>query len=369
MRIADLDYELPNELIARYPSKQRESSRLLVVGSQANQHLHFFDLGEVLPPNALLVVNDTRVIPARLFGRKETGGRVELLLVRRLDDEARLEGSGAAGESCQRWVAMARSSKPLRIGATVTLTEQFIARVESRNADDGMLVVALYARGADELDALIAAHGHVPLPPYMQRADEFVDRERYQTVYARAVGAVAAPTAGLHFSQDLLTRLDKQGVQLAKLTLHVGPGTFRPVAVEDLNDHPMHREEFEVSERVVKQVQQARERGAPVIAVGTTVVRALESAVDEEGELRAKRGSTRLLIQPGYQFKVVDGLITNFHLPRSTLLALVCAFASRDRVMGAYREAIEAAYRFYSYGDAMYLEVSDTVGRKRDMNG
>lgn len=343
MRIDLFDYELPEHLIADRPADERDGARLLVVGPEgAPADRTVVDLPELLPSGSLLVVNDTRVIPARLFGRKPSGGRVEILLVEREGGDERTEA----------WKALGRSSKAIRSGATITLDGGLCARVVDVAAD-GTLRIEVSAEGGSVADA-IEACGHVPLPPYIRREDEPADRTRYQTVYARARGAVAAPTAGLHLSERLLASLKARGIELASVTLHVSLGTFQPVKVDDLDEHAMHEEAYVVPQVTVDAVSRARARGAPVVAVGTTAVRALESAASS-GELCAQEGRTRLLIQPGYAFRVVDVLLTNFHLPRSTLLALVSAFGGRERVLGAYEHAVRSAYRFFSYGDAMLL--------------
>lgn len=361
MRLDLLDYELPEELIARRPEGQRDSARLLVVdpdrdGQVAPEppevaHRRVSDLPDLLPSGALLVVNDTRVVPARLLGKKaDTGGAVELLLVR----PHAANGAPAEGVT---YLAMGRASKPLRKGVDLTFGDGALsARIEGRDGDGGLFVVTLRARDGDVAGTL-GRIGHMPLPPYMRRADDEADRERYQTVYARVPGAIAAPTAGLHLTRDLLSRLEERGVERTSVTLHVGLGTFQPVTAPDLDDHPMHAEPFVVPAEARDAIARARDRGAPVVAVGTTAVRALESAADPSlpGHVREATGETRLLIQPGYSFRVVDRLLTNFHLPRSTLLALVYAFAGADRVRRAYEIAIAERYRFYSYGDAMLL--------------
>jgi S-adenosylmethionine:tRNA ribosyltransferase-isomerase len=361
VRRALLDYDLPPELIAAHPPAERDGARMLLVDCARLDHSAVRDLDRFVAPGTLVVVNDTRVIPARLLGRKVgTGGRVEVLLVRRL---------GAAtvdGLPAERWRALGRSSKPLRPGARIEVDaassqQQPMAalciEIGDRVGDDGMLEVTLFSPSGGAVDAALEACGHVPLPPYVHRPDEAADRERYQTVFARVPGAVAAPTAGLHLSPALIERLRARGVEMAQVTLHVGLGTFQPVTADDLDDHPMHSEVFSVSPEAAHAIARARERGAPVLAIGTTVVRALESAADPErpGLVRAMEGETRLLIQPGYRFRVVDQLLTNFHLPQSTLLALVSAFAGRERVLSAYRAAIDARYRFFSYGDAMLI--------------
>jgi S-adenosylmethionine:tRNA ribosyltransferase-isomerase len=287
---------------------------------------------------------------------------VEILLVRRLGEAEVVEGGRSI--PAERWRAMGRSSKPLRPGARLAFTARgtgrdagrvvLRAQIEERSADDGLLDVLLCTPDASPIDAALEATGHMPLPPYLHRADEDADRERYQTVFARVKGAVAAPTAGLHLSNALLDRLEKKGVLRASVTLHVGLGTFQPVTVEDLDDHPMHTEAYEVPEATALAIDAARARGA-------TVVRALESAAlrDRPGSVRPGAGETRILIQPGYAFQVVDQLLTNFHLPQSTLLALVSAFAGRERVLEAYRSAVENGYRFFSYGDAMLIQSRD----------
>ncbi|WP_437637862.1 tRNA preQ1(34) S-adenosylmethionine ribosyltransferase-isomerase QueA [Sorangium sp. So ce854] len=368
MRCELLDYELPEALIASRPPEERDGARLLLVdrGRSAGEveHAAIRDLDRYVEPGALVVVNDTRVIPARLFGKKRgTGGQVELFLLHRLD-EAPAGGGDLAGASPEgggrpeRWRAMGRASKPIRPGAVLDIERDgaLVAEVLER-AEDGVLTVRLSSPAGLSVAAAIDAYGHVPLPPYLGRGDDAADRERYQTIFARVPGAVAAPTAGLHLTPALVERLRASGVEIARVTLHVGLGTFQPVTVDDLDAHPMHAEVYSVPEATAAAIAGARDRGAPVVAVGTTVVRALETAADpaRAGLVRAQSGETRLLIQPGYRFRVVDALLTNFHLPRSTLLALVFAFAGRERTLRAYRAAIDAGYRFYSYGDAMLI--------------
>lgn len=367
MRRALFDYDLPAELIAARPLSERDAARLLVVDPARGSldHAAIRDLDALLPAGALLVVNDTRVLAARLLGHKvESGGRAEIFLVRR-EGELSLD-EGGRSLPAERWRAMGRASKPLRPGGRIQVRGEAAGapalevRIEGkgRAGDDGLLEVLLVGEPGTPIAAALDALGHMPLPPYMHRADEPSDRERYQTVFARVPGAVAAPTAGLHLTEALLARLRDRGIIEASVTLHVGLGTFQPVTADDLDDHPMHSEAFTVPEATVRAIAEARERGAPVVAVGTTVVRALESAADPErpGHALAREGETRLLIQPGYAFRVVDRLITNFHLPASTLLALVSAFAGRERVLAAYQAAIDARYRFYSYGDAMLIQ-------------
>ena len=371
MRRELFDFDLPPERIATHPSAARDGARLLVLdpAHETLEHSTIVELDTRVAAGTLLIVNDTRVVPARLLGTKEqSGGRVEILLVRRLGEASIVEGNRSI--AAERWRAMGRSSKPLRPGARLAFKARgdagpvvLRAQIEQRSADDGLLDVLLFTpeTSAMSIDAAVEAAGHMPLPPYLHRADEDEDRERYQTVFARVKGAVAAPTAGLHLSQALLDRLENKGVQRASVTLHVGLGTFQPVTADDLDDHPMHSELYEIPEATALAIEAARARGAPVLAIGTTVVRALESAADQArpGCVRAGAGETRILIQPGYSFAVVDQLLTNFHLPQSTLLALVSAFAGRERVLDAYRSAVQNGYRFFSYGDAMLIQSRD----------
>ena len=372
MRRELFDFHLPPDRIATHPSAARDGARLLVLDPAHDtlEHSAVADLDDRVAPGTLLIVNDTRVVPARLLGVKETsGGRVEILLVRRLGEASIVEGNRSI--AAERWRAMGRSSKPLRPGARIAFRARAAdadagsvvlrAQIEQRSTDDGLLDVLLFTPDASSIDAALEAAGHMPLPPYLRRADEDEDRERYQTVFARVRGAVAAPTAGLHLSQALLDRLENKGILRASVTLHVGLGTFQPVTVEDLDDHPMHSEVYEIPEATALAIESARARGAPVLAIGTTVVRALESAADpgRPGCVRAGASETRILLQPGCGFAVVDQLLTNFHLPQSTLLALVSAFAGRERVLDAYRSAVENGYRFFSYGDAMLIQSRD----------
>ncbi len=347
MRTELLDYHLPDELIAKRPLAERDASRLLVLDQGAIAHRQVRDLPELLPEGALLVVNDTRVRRARVFGvRRHSGGKVELLLIGRRSE---LE----LGDGREIWEALARSSKPLRPGIVVE-AGRLTCEVRERNAD-GTVLVAISA--PEPVEAVLAAEGRVPIPPYLGREDDADDVARYQTVYAEQVGSVAAPTAGLHLTPQLLSRIEARGVELARLQLEVGLGTFKPIVAEDLADHVMHEERFQVGPDLVWRVARAREQGRPVVAVGTTVVRALESAADPErlGHLRAQSTATRLLIKPGYAFRIVDALLTNFHQPKSTLLALVAAFAGFDAMRAAYTAAVEERYRFLSFGDAMWL--------------
>ncbi len=343
MRPSDLDYELPEELIAQEPLARRDASRLLLVDVDAQvveDHL-FTELPGLLPPS-LFVFNDTRVFPARLLGRKSTGGQIELLLLRKLS------------EGNDRWLALGRSSKGFREGMELSVCDGRLSARVARLLEDGQLEVQL-AADHEDVDAVIEQAGEVPLPPYIRRAAVDADRSRYQTVYAARAGAVAAPTAGLHFTEESLLALRESGHDTAYVTLHVGPGTFRPIQAERLDEHVMHEEAYEVPEDTVDAITRARAAGRPIVAVGTTVVRTLEASADDAGIPVAGFGATRLFIRPPYVFKVVDHLLTNFHLPRSTLLALVMALAGVDLTRRAYREATERRYRFYSYGDAMLI--------------
>ena len=339
MRRADFHYELPESLIARYPAPERSASRLLHLdgASGAIVDRHFRDLPSLLRAGDLLVFNDTRVIPARLHGHKLTsGGKVELLLERLLGG--------------RRALVQLKASKPVRESARLDLGEAGHATVVAR---DGDFWTVEFTTGAS---TVFEQHGEMPLPPYVDRPAEPGDRERYQTVYAREPGAVAAPTAGLHFDDAVLAACRAAGVEFAFITLHVGAGTFQPVRVENVAEHRMHAEIFEVPTVTADAIAMTRRRGGRVIAVGTTAVRSLESAVDESGRVRACRGETRLFITPGTTFSVVDALVTNFHLPESTLLMLVAAFARREHVLRAYAHAVAQQYRFFSYGDAMFVE-------------
>jgi S-adenosylmethionine:tRNA ribosyltransferase-isomerase len=338
MRRSDFHFDLPDELIAQYPLARRGDSRLLCLKRNSGDldDRLFEDLPDLLSPGDLLVFNDTKVIPARLYGRKETGGRAELLIERLLEP--------------RRGLAHIRASKSPREGSRLIVGDDGVElRVIGRHGD----LFELDSPALDLMD-LMQRCGHVPLPPYITRTDDELDLQRYQTVYAERPGAVAAPTAGLHFDDGMLDRLAARGVNSARITLHVGAGTFQPVRAERLEEHVMHAEYIEVGDAVCKQVEAARESGGRVVAVGTTSVRALESA-SVSGRLGPFNGDTRLFITPGYRFHSVDALITNFHLPESTLLMLVAAFAGYRETLSAYRHAVARRYRFFSYGDAMFL--------------
>ena len=337
VNVDDFDFALPDGLIARHPPAERRDARLLALTRDALQHQQFPDLLSHVRPGDLLIFNDTRVIPARLFGQKESGGKVEVLIERVVDDHEAL--------------AHVRASKSPKPGSWLQFDDGVRAQVTGRR--DALFILVFH--GCDTLLAALERIGHVPLPPYIDRPDEAGDMERYQTVYAREPGAVAAPTAGLHFDDEMLAALEQHGVDIGFVTLHVGAGTFQPVRVDKVEDHHMHSERYQIPDSLVEQVAQAHARGGRVVAVGTTALRALEAA-SQSGALMAGQGETDIFIYPGYRFRLVDCLVTNFHLPKSTLLMLISAFAGRERVMAAYQAAIDAQYRFFSYGDAMFIE-------------
>jgi S-adenosylmethionine:tRNA ribosyltransferase-isomerase len=339
MRVSDFDYQLPEPLIAKQPLAEREGSRLLVLGEQLEDRM-IRDLSQLVQPGDVWVINDTRVIPARLLGHKDSGGQVEILLLEPADEP-------------DVWFAWGKANKPLKPGTQVHFTSAFTAEVLER--DGKQVKVRLQA---PDVAAAIEACGHMPLPPYIDRPDSEEDKQRYQTVFARHAGAVAAPTAGLHLSHALMVAMREAGAEFAHVTLHVGPGTFQPVQVENTEDHPMHEEAYIVPQEAADQINAARTEGRRIVAVGTTSLRTLEAAGDG-GVLRAGSGRTRLFITPGYKFRITDALLTNFHLPRSTLLMLVCALGGQQAVMQAYRHAIESCYRFYSYGDAMFVACNE----------
>ncbi len=354
MKLDAFDYHLPSERIAARPAEPRESARLLVLPAAGGEfeHHRIGDLPDLVESGDLLILNDTRVIPARAFGRKSSGGKVEFLLERLLDTD--------------RALCHLRSSRSPRIGAELIMEGG--ARLEVAGRDGALFEVRLLsAESATGMLGWLEAHGHMPLPTYIERPDDDRDRHDYQTVFARREGAVAAPTAGLHLTEALLERLRAKGVETTFVTLHVGAGTFLPVRSETIEAHEMHREWTEVPEAAVEAVAAARRRGNRVIAIGTTAVRAIESAARAHPERAARGevgpfvGDTQLFLYPGQPLHVIDAMLTNFHLPRSTLLMLVSAFAGRERVLSAYREAIERGYRFYSFGDAMFIEACDGI--------
>ncbi len=344
MKVEDFDYELPPEAVAQEPLPERDQARLLVVPRAGGElaHRRVRDLPELLCPGDVLIFNDTRVLPVRLYARRPTGGQVELLLLERV-------GEG-------RWSCLAQPGRRLGTGSWLVFPDGRQARLLARA---GPFWTLQWTREPEDWPAWLAQHGRMPLPPYIHRTRDDsrwrLDRERYQTVFASRPGAVAAPTAGLHFTRELLERIEARGVRCAFLTLHVGAGTFLPVRAWRVEEHRMHGEAFEIPPQTAEAVARARAAGGIVVAVGTTVVRALETQAEPGRRIRPGAGRTECFIYPGYEFRVVDALVTNFHLPRSTLLMLVCALAGRERILEAYREALRLGYRFYSYGDAMFV--------------
>jgi S-adenosylmethionine:tRNA ribosyltransferase-isomerase len=338
MKLSDFNYELPKELIAQYPTKARTDSRLLQLNRATGEvtHKKFPDIIELLQPGDLLVFNNTKVIPARLSGQKATGGKIEILVERLLDE--------------QRLLAHIRSSKSPKPGAELLLADVIPVIVLGRHDD----LFELQFDVSKTVLQWLEQYGHMPLPPYIERLDEHSDLDRYQTVYAKHQGAVAAPTAGLHFDQDILRQISEKGIESAYVTLHVGAGTFQSVRVDNILEHRMHSEWAEVSEATCAAIHATKARGGRVIAVGTTSVRSLETAASG-GELKPFCGDTTIFIYPGYKFNVINGLLTNFHLPESTLIMLVAAFAGYDQTMDAYQQAVKNNYRFFSYGDAMVI--------------
>jgi S-adenosylmethionine:tRNA ribosyltransferase-isomerase len=334
LTLDDFDYPLPPECIAQVPLNERSASRLLVMAGGRLDDRGFADLSDLLAPGDLLVMNDTRVLHARLFGQKESGGQIEVLVERVIADDAVL--------------AQVRASKPLRTGGRLRLAEAFDAEVIGRAGE------FYHLRFAGDALELIERHGRLPLPPYIERLAASADEERYQTVFARERGSVAAPTAGLHFDATILERLRNKGIGIAHVTLHVGAGTFQPVRVHDLSRHHMHRERYHVPQATADAIAATKKRGGRVVAVGTTSLRTLESAATDSG-LKVGAGETALFITPGFEFRVVDLLITNFHLPKSTLLMLVSSFGGMEAIRAAYVHAIANGYRFFSYGDAMLI--------------
>ncbi len=349
LKRSDYHYSLPERLIAQSPPSTRDGGRLLVVGSQEagvqNLDTNLQALPDLLQPEDLLVVNDTKVVKARLRGTKDTGGLAELLLERQLDE--------------YQGLFQVKVSKPLRLGRKLRIGELPKTSCEAEMVERAGVFYQL--RFSAPLAEVLETHGAVPLPPYVQRAPVHDDERSYQTLFARAAGAVAAPTAGLHFSEALLAQIGARGVSRVAVTLHVGAGTFTPMRAESVQDHQMHSERLEVSKATVDAIKACRARGGRVVAVGTTVVRALEAVQQRFGELQPYSGETDIFITPGFEFGVVDALLTNFHLPESTLLMLVSAFAGYERIMSAYRQAVDLNYRFFSYGDAMFVQRDATA--------
>ena len=338
MKRNEFFYHLPGELIAQYPLQRREDSRLLCLDKMTGviEDKNFGDLSKLLKPNDLLVFNDSKVITARLFGVKKSGGKVEILIERFIDD--------------QRVFAHIYANKPPKLGSQIILECGDILVVDGR--EDNFFI--LVNHGEKTIFSLMEEYGHVPLPPYIKRKDSSVDKDRYQTVFSRVPGSVAAPTAGLHFSEKMLETLTNNKIGLGFITLHIGAGTFQPVRTEHIEEHVMHKEWFQISESLCAQVDETKKLGGRIIAVGTTVVRCLEFACSQ-GALRPMSNDTNIFIYPGYRFKIIEGMITNFHLPESTLLMLISAFAGKENVFKAYAHAVSQEYRFFSYGDAMFI--------------
>ena len=347
MLLSEFDYTLPEELIAQTPSEKRENSRMMHLGvnNKSIEHLHFFDIVNLLDENHILILNNTKVIPARLYGYKDTGAKIEVFLLKEKGDK--------------EWEVLIKPSKRVKEGTIIKISDELSVEVISSLPDDGKWLVKMIYEG-DILDILHRV-GNIPLPPYIERkmsSDELkkLDFERYQTVYAKDEGSVAAPTAGLHFTQDILKKLADKGVEIGYVTLNVGIGTFRPVKCENVLDHKMDSETFEITQETADLINRAKKEGKKLVAVGTTTVRTLETAYKQFGEIKACKSASELFIYPPYEFKVVDKLITNFHLPKSTLLMLVSALAGKDFIFKAYEEAIKNKYRFYSYGDCMFID-------------
>lgn len=341
MRIEEFDYHLPRSLIAQYPSPQRGDSRLMVLDRRRAtlEHRNFRDLPDFLHPGDLLVMNNTRVLPARLYGKKETGGRIELLLIP--------SQNGSDGQ----WEALIKNAGKKKPSIRIQFSPGLFGELSGIKGGRGKITFS----DGKSVPNLLQDAGHIPLPPYIKRKDEPLDRERYQTVYAERDGSIAAPTAGLHFTQALIQTLREKGVHLAYLTLHVGPGTFAPLKTKEIEEHRMDQEWVEITEETAERINETRRRGNRVIAVGTTTTRALESFSNPEGWIKPGREWVSLFIHPPYRFKAIDGLVTNFHLPKSTLIMLVAAFAGKEFILNAYQEAVKEKYRFYSYGDAMLI--------------
>lgn len=346
MNISEFDYNLPEELIAQFPAQKRELSRMLVLDRQSGEiaHKHFYDIVDLLSQDDVLILNNTKVIPARLLGEKDTGAKIEVFLLKNTDGK--------------QWEALIKPSKRVKNGTIIKFGEELQAKVLERIPNDKWMVELIYD---GDFYSILDRVGNIPLPPYIERklSDEQIkhlDYERYQTVYAKNRGSVAAPTAGLHFSTEILEKLSKKGINIGYITLNVGLGTFRPVKCENILDHKMDSETYEITQETADLINNAKAMGKNIVAVGTTTVRTLESAYQKYGKIKACHDSSEMFIYPGYEFKVIDKLITNFHLPKSTLLMLVSALAGRDKIFEAYKQAIEMKYRFYSYGDCMFIK-------------
>ena len=352
MLLSEYDYNLPEELIAQMPADKRENSRMMVLSRKDRtiSHKHFYDIVDLIDKDTLLVMNNTKVLPARLIGHKETGAKIEVFLLKQIENDKK---------QCL-WDVLIKPSKRVKPETVIKISDELSVKAIKRLEENGEWLVELIFDGDNMLDVL-HRNGNIPLPPYIERKianDDLkkLDFERYQTVYAKDEGSVAAPTAGLHFTEEILQRLQDKGVELAYVTLNVGLGTFRPVQCENVLEHKMHSETFEISEKAAEQINRAKHEGKKIIAVGTTTVRTLETAYQKFGCIKACHDHSELFIYPPYEFKVIDNLITNFHLPKSTLLMLVSALAGKDFIFDAYKEAVETKYRFFSYGDCMYIK-------------
>lgn len=352
MLISEYDYNLPEELIAQMPADKRDNSRMMVLNRKDRtiSHKHFYDIVDLIEPNTLLVMNNTKVLPARLIGHKDTGAKIEVFL---------LKQNSKMQDEHENWEVLIKPSKRVKPDTIIKISDELSVRAIKRLEENGEWLVELIFNGNNILDVL-HRNGNIPLPPYIERKIpnedlKKLDFERYQTVYAKDEGSVAAPTAGLHFTKEILKKLENKGVELAYVTLNVGLGTFRPVQCENVENHKMHSETFEISKKAAEQINRAKAEGKKIVAVGTTTVRTLETAYKKFGCIKACHDHSELFIYPPYEFKVIDNLITNFHLPKSTLLMLVSALAGKDFIFEAYKEAIENKYRFFSYGDCMYI--------------
>ncbi len=372
MLLSEYDYNLPEELIAQMPADKRENSKMMVLNRKDRtiSHKHFYDIVNLIEPNSLLVMNNTKVLPARLIGHKDTGAKIEVFLLKQHDPSPEFVNSQCSltnstlslkgrGENPTLWAVLIKPSKRVKPDTIIKISDELSVRAIKRLEENGEWLVELLFDGDNVLD-ILHRNGNIPLPPYIERKipnDDLkkLDFERYQTVYAKDEGSVAAPTAGLHFTKEILQKLQDKGVELCEVTLNVGLGTFRPVQCENILEHKMHSETFEISAHAAEQITKAKLEGRPVIAVGTTTVRTLETAFQQFGKICECHSASELFIYPPYEFKVIDKLITNFHLPKSTLLMLVSALAGKDFIFEAYKEAIVNKYRFFSYGDCMFI--------------
>ena len=361
MLVSEYDYELPEELIAQLPADRRENSRMLVLNRDCRSifHKHFYDIVDFIDENSILVLNNTKVMPARLIGHKDTGAKIEVFLLKNLGTIQNSNSPAVQPAQGSYWEVLIKPSKRIKPDTIIKISNELSVKAVKKTEEDGGWIVELLYEG-DVLDVL-HRNGNIPLPPYIERKLQTedikkLDFERYQTVYAKDEGSVAAPTAGLHFTHEILEKLKNKGVEIAYVTLNVGLGTFRPVKCENISDHKMHSETFEITEETAEKINRAKANGKKLVAVGTTTVRTLETAYQKYGCIKACHDHSELFIYPPYEFKVIDELITNFHLPKSTLLMLVSAFAGKDFIFEAYREAIENKYRFFSYGDCMFIK-------------